>query len=525
MVARWKLVAELVSASALAVPASVDAQTRQPADQINGSNSPMSAKDAQAQALARAQARIEQLETEVEALKGQVAQIKLSMVSEAPPVKADTRSTSKESGFSFKPKGLIQWDAGYNGYPGGRQLRGTVSGINFQDLGWNSRARRLVLGAEGSLPGGFRYSAEFNFAQASVDYEDIVIAHELGRSPAIIQLGNFYPFSSLETMTGSKFTSFLERAGITDAFNYNRRLGLGVIANDPRRDSWTFQAGVFNEPVNNGSFTRTGWQASMRGVFSPTFGSARLHFGANFQHRMNTRESLAQTYQARPLNQLTNQRFVSTGNLASRGDDVAGIELGAVFKRFHFASEAQKLWVRHAYNADEIASQNADSDSNDTIPSGAVALNGNPSFWGGYAEVGYYLTGETRGYKNGAWTRTKVLHPFDQGGWGALQLNARVDYLNLKARVDDSSPSLGAPYYVNGGKQVGFEASAIWNPTDYIRLMAQYAHIEVTGGPSATAAMPGPPPVPGIFPEGTTTPINERKYGVDTFAARAQLDF
>ena len=195
----------------------------------------------------------------------------------------------KQSGFTFRPKGLIQWDAGYNGYPRGNQLRGTVSGINFQDLGWNSRARRLTLGAEGTLPGGFRYNAEVNFAQGSVDYEDIFIAYDFPNVPVTAQVGNIYPFSSLETMTSSKVTSFLERAGFTDAFNYNRRLGIAFSANDKKLDEWTFQAGIFNEPINNGNFTRTGWQASARGVFSPTIGAARLHFGASYQHRDNTR--------------------------------------------------------------------------------------------------------------------------------------------------------------------------------------------------------------------------------------------
>jgi phosphate-selective porin OprO/OprP len=118
-----------------------------------------------------------------------------------------------------------------------------------------------------------------------------------------------------------------------------------------------------------------------------------------------------------------------------------------------------------------------------------------------------------------------VLHPFDDGGLGALQFNGRIDYVDLSDLVDNSSPSVAPPYYVNGGKQIGYEASLIWNPTDYIRLMAQYAHIEVTGGPSATSAISGPPPVPGIFPEGTTVPINKRKYDVDVLGARAQVDF
>ena len=62
--------------------------------------------------------------------------------------------------------------------------------------------------------------------------------------------------------------------------------------------------------------------------------------------------------------------------------------------------------------------------------------------------------------------------------------------------------------------------------------MAQYGRVDVTGGPRASvatagnpAAIPPVPPTLGIFPVGTTTPADKRKYGVDTFAVRAQVDF
>jgi len=186
------------------------------------------------------------------------------------------------------------------------------------------------------------------------------------------------------------------------------------------------------------------------------------------------------------------------------------------------AGEIQKVWVHKAYDATQAAAINAAADNNDTIPAGSVLLNGNPSFVGGYAEVGFFVTGETRGYKGGRFDRTKVLHPFNDGGWGAVQLNARVDYLNLNDRVDSSSTSVAAPFYVNGGKQLGYQLSAIWNPTDFIRFMAQYSHIDVTGGPRGSVATAT---TPGIFPIGTLTPANRRKFGVDTWGARAQLDF
>ena len=510
MIMKLKFAAAILAGSALSAPAF--AQQPDPSD----------AAIANAKAVEDAQAKIERLQAQVEALQAAIEQVKASMVKVTPSWKGAPQLDDKPAGFSFKPRGAIQLDAGYTGYPRGNELRGTVAGLNYQNLGWNSRARRLLLGVDGTLPGGFRYSAEFNFAQASVDFEDVFLAYDFKDHPFTIQIGHIFPFSSLETMTSSKFTSFMERAGITDAFNYNRRLGFAFTANDRKNDSWIIQAGLFDEPINNANFTHTGWQASLRGVYSPLLGTTRLHLAANYQHRVNTKEALVQQYRARPLNQLTDQRFIDTGNIAAAGDDVAGIELAAVHKSLHVAAEAQKVWVRHAYDATEAAAINGDPGDNHAIPAGSVLLNRDPTFWGAYAEIGFFLTGETRAYKGGRFDRTKVLHPFNDGGWGAVQLNARVDYLDLSDRVDDSSSSVAAPFYVNGGKQVGYQLGAIWNPTDFVRFMAQYSHIDVTGGPRSSVATAT---TPGIFPIGTLTPANRRKFGVDTWGARAQVDF
>ena len=522
-----KYLAALLAGSALTIsaPAFAAQQTEAPqSEQPDQSDAAADATIAQSGQVDEAAAKIELLQAQVDSLQASIEQLKGQLVKSTPTWKGAPQYDDKEAGFSFKPKGLIQWDAGYNGFPRGNELRGTVGGLNFQNLGWNTRARRLTIGADGTLPGGFRYSAEFNFAQAQVDFEDVFIAYDFQHAPVTAQIGYFYPFSSLETMTSSKYTSFLERAGFTDAFNYNRRLGIALLANDKKNDSWILQGGIFSETQNQvgGVFTRTGWQASLRGAYSPTLGNVRLHVGANYQHRENTREALAQQYRARPLNQITDQRFIDTGNIASKGDDTVGLELAAIYKQFHFAAEGQKVWVHDALSAADILATNVDPDDNDTVPSGAVPLNGDPSFWSGYVELGFYLTGESRGYKSGRWDRTKVLHPFNQGGWGAFQVNGRIDYVDLSDRVDGSSSSVAAPFYVNGGRQTGYQLSLIWNPIDYVRFMAQYARIEVKGGPRASVAAPG---VPGIFPIGTTTPANQRKYGVDTFGVRAQVDF
>jgi phosphate-selective porin OprO/OprP len=460
------------------------------------------------------QAKIELLQAQVEALQEALEGVKTQQAKAIPTWKGAPEYADKDAGFTFKPKGFAQFDAGYVGFPDGDERRGTVSGLNFQNLGWNARARRIVLGAEGTLPGRFGYKVEFNFAQGTVDYEDIVLTYDFEKAPLQVSVGNFYPYSSLETMTSSRLGSMMERASFTDAFNNNRRLGVGLQFSDKAADSYLVQAGIFSTPINDASFTRTGWQASLRALYSPTLGSTRLHVGANFQHRSNNQESLGQQYRSRPLTQLTDQRFIDTGTLASKGDDALGVEFAAIHKSLHFAAEAQKVWVRDAFTAAELAATNADPNDNDVA--NGTALNGDPSFWGGYFELGYFLTGETRAYKGGKWDRTKVLHPWNDGGWGAIQINGRLDYVDLSDRVDDA-PTTGlafsAPYYVNGGKQLGLQASVIWNPIDWVRFMAQYGHLDVTGGPRAL----------GLVDPGK--PENKRSFGVDTIAARAQIEF
>ncbi len=462
------------------------------------------------------------LQAQVDALQGQIDALKKQIGVVQPGWKGAPQFMS-DNGFTFKPKGFAQFDAGYVSTPGPNRGAPTA-GLNYNNLGYNGRARRLVIGAEGSLPGGFGYKVEFDLAQAQVSYEDIVLTWQKPGSPLQVTIGNFYPLSSLDTMTSSRLTSFLERAAFTDAFGYNRRLGVAVGFTDPA-DRYTFTAGVWNTEINDNNysgtvsatpstvtssaspnFNRTGWQASARATFSPMLGDTRLHFGANFQYRRTNRDAQNVRYRSRPFTQITDQRFVDTNPIAADGDKILGVELGAIHGPLHFVGEAQKVWV-DGYRPSKTFGLNNQSG----CALATCAYAGDPSFFSAYGEVGFYLTGETRGYKGGKWDRTKVLKPFDQGGIGAIQVNARVDYLDLEDRV--ASGAIAAPNFVNGGKQTGYELSVIWNPMDYIRFMAQYARVHVEGGPRVLAVSPT-----------SLDPVN-KTYDVDTFALRAQVEF
>lgn len=484
-----------------------------------GQTSPVTEAPASAADVAALRTELEALRREVSELRQERSALAVAApapalataptVAPAPPPATTTawkgapQLEDKKAGFSFKPKGFAQFDAGYVSTPGPVRS-GTFGGLNYNNLGWNSRARRLVIGAEGSLPGGFGYNVELNFAQGTVDYEDVILSYQRLKSPIQVRIGNMYPLSSLDTMTSSRLTSFLERASLTDAFGYNRRLGVAVALLDPKSDRYTLTAGIFGQEINNTSFNRTGWQASLRGTFAPTVGDTRLHLGANFQHRVAQRDAQNVQYRARPFTQVTDQRFVDTGLIAADGEDIVGLEFGAIMKSVHFAAEAQQVWVR-GYRPGRTFGPNNGA-------GGGLFYGEDPRFQSAYAEVGYFLTGETRGYKGGRWDRAKVLHPFNDGGWGALQLNARIDWLDLGDRL--APGAITAPFFVNGGKQLGYELSLIWNPIDYIRFQAQYARGSYEGGPRAATVAPGSPAA-----------VDQRTFGVDTVAVRAQVEF
>jgi phosphate-selective porin OprO/OprP len=326
-----------------------------------------------------------------------------------------------------------------------------------------------------------------------VGYEDIVLTYQGKNSPLQVKIGHQYPLQSLDQMTSSKFTSFTERAGNTDAFGYSRRIGATLTY---AKKDVTLAGGIYSEDAANTNFARTGWQASARGTWSPKMGDLQAHLGLNFQHRVAPRDAQNVRLRQRPYTQVTDQRFIDTGRIAADGDDIFGVELGGTLKSLHFAGEAQWLKVRGFNDPARVFGAN------------------NGTFFSGYAELGYFLTGETRGYKGGRWDRTKVLHPFDKRGWGGFQVNARLDYTDLQDQVGAGAITPGSLNYANGGRQTGYEASLIWLPTDYLKFIAQYGHVNVNGGPGAVAAFTSVVPA-----------FQDRKYSTDVMVVRAQVDF
>ena len=459
--------------------------------------------------------------------------MKTQQAKAVPSWKGAPEYADKDAGFTFKPRGRLQYDAGYIANPDD-DPNGSLATRN---LGFNSRVRRIRLGAEGTIPGGFGYKFEMDYANGSVGFGDAIITYAPSGKPYSFTIGNHETMNGLEQITSSRFTSFMERAAFDDAFVNTRRIGVSAgyvsAAGDMR-----INAGLFTGHSIDGTFDNDSWIAAARATYSPLMGANHLHVGVNFQHRefqSNTNGTTASSsgqastnqtarYRARPYTQTTDIRFVDSGNFAAKSDDIFGLEFGGIFKSLHLAAEGQYLKSNAYGDGDtlDFSENNLNRFPGDTAT--ALVPDGNPSFWGAYLEAGYFLTGETRGYKNGAWDRTKVLKPFSKGGWGAVQLNGRVDYLNLdtgklkEAFNNDfqTGTSAASTNYTRGGKQLGLLASVVWIPEDWMRFYLQYSHAFVTGGPLADD-------VSGL--SSSDPDVDNYDYGVDFIGTRAQIDF
>ena len=114
---RKTMIAALLGVSAMAISAPAFAQelpiAQEEPTEPDASDATADAAIAAAVPTDDAQAKIELLEAQVEALQEALEGIKTQMSAMTPSWKGAPLYEDKEAGWSFKPRGRIQWDAGY----------------------------------------------------------------------------------------------------------------------------------------------------------------------------------------------------------------------------------------------------------------------------------------------------------------------------------------------------------------------------------------------------------------------------
>jgi len=383
--------------------------------------------------IARLGARIDQLQAEPAAPVVAPAPAPVAAPAAPPAPQIAWRGAPEftgEGGWSFKPRGRLQVDAGTISAP---------AGISDASTGFGSEIRRAYLGFEGKMPGGFGYRAEIDVANSSVEVTDFYLTYKVS-SELTLMAGQSKPFWGLDEITSDVSTSFTERAAFNSAFGNERRLGVNAVWES---GPVLVQAGVFTDNLadlnndENNSYSLDG-----RVVFSPRLGESQLHLGGSVHLRDLNDSATSVRYRARPFIHTPDIRFIDTGSISATAENAYGLEAAWVSGRFHTAGEWR--WQQ--------------------VEATGAALD--PTFTGGYIEAGLFLTpGDSRSYRSGAFDRVRPANPVNGGGIGAIQFNLRYDYLDL----NDAG--------ITGGVQDGYLASLVWTPTAYTRLMLNYGHL------------------------------------------------
>lgn len=336
---------------------------------------------------------------------------------------------------------------------GGRvQLDYSFVDADVSAAGWSEgELRRARLELVGKIGGNLNYKIELNTnSSGDVNLEDGYVQWTPTIGNWNIKVGHLKTPNALDKQTSSRFISTLERAAFTDAFEFNRRLGLSLNA---KGKNYTLSAGIFGDNVNIAN-QQKGYAIAARGTINPIKRDDTLvHLGASIRYRSMGDSHGDIRYRYRPVSHIPG-RIISTGAIADR-DLFVGVEAAAIHK---------KLWVAGEYG---VTLANCS----------AAAACADPTLQGGYVEAGVVFGGK-KTYKGGNWNRPKVNNPFTEGGMGALAFVARFDAIDLA----DSG--------VNGGSLNSYILGADWWATKYTRLGVNIFKIDADLGASTSGLDP-----------------------------------
>lgn len=386
---------------------------------------------------------------------------------------------TKDGNFKVAINGRMQVDSqvnvnndvapGFSGDPATTNLLSDGVGI-----------RRARLGVEGTFFHDYDYKFEYDFTRGNgtigAGVTDAFLRWNYDKAFSI-KVGSFKEPFSLEEATSNRFLTFLERNMIVNTFVDNPntyKVGIGANYSQERYQIATsFQTepvganGASASSINtNGGSNRnngsgdTGWEANARVSGMPWMESKTkfLHVGASGSYvdvnnnfdRDGARNNGGFSFVSALNNNVDRTTILNTDNLTA----VEGSRIVESFTRFgaETALVYGPLSAQAEYIQTNISGKGYDGETLD----------------GYYGYVSYFLTGESRAYKSktGAWDRLKPNRNFDmKGGWGAWEIAAGYDYIDLNDGV------------INGGRAATAKFGLNWYPNSHFRVMSNFVHV------------------------------------------------
>lgn len=330
------------------------------------------------------------------------------------------------------------------------------------EVGNGSKFRRARLGMEGTMFTDWLYGLEVNFgANNGNEFTDVFIGYQ-GFDNTTIKLGRHKMPSGLEELTSSNRISTMERSNPTNTFALARYNGLTVAT---KGSNWTATGGTWlGDGVSAGeNLDRdSDYGFAGRATFAPIQEKDSIvHLGLSYNHIKYddsfSDDSLANNngrLRARPNNNFFDNRPVQVIYAGTESANTYGLEAATIQGPFSLQAE----YFMRDLNRKEF--KDADVD-------------------GWYALATFTLTGETRGYRDGVMRTISPKNAVGKGGFGAWELVARYDELDV---WDGSAFEDNTLANINGARGTQSEIWTLgvnWYVNDNIRFMANYVDADI----------------------------------------------
>jgi len=382
---------------------------------------------------------------------------------------------TKDGNFKAAINGRMQIDSQSNVNQSPNSAAGTAQPNTLSD---GMGIRRARIGVDGTFFKNTIYKFEYDFTKAGAGgITDAYVGYNFSKE-SVVKIGAFKEPFSLEEATSNRYTTFIQRNMMVDAFvdNLNTyKLGIGtwygtdrwfaataLQTEAPGVSKSTTSMGATGDTVDRkGGVGDTTWVVNARVGGTPWFASKTklLHVGASGTYMQlnnnysndGTYKNGGLTYSAGIGGNVDRTTILTTGDLTSGKRDVTGSKQAENVTRF--GAESALVYgpfsAQTEYLRNDISGRGYDD----------------VSFDGYYGYATYFLTGESRSYKakTGNWDRIKPSRNFDmKGGIGAWELATGYDYINLDSGI------------VKGGRASTAKVGINWYPNSHTRVMANY---------------------------------------------------
>ncbi len=369
------------------------------------------------------------------------------------------------------------------------------------DFSGGGTMRRVSFGVASVIEQDWIVFMSYNLASGGEQVDSGLRAAAIvyrGIKPWWLMAGQFGNSVGLESSTFNSFLGMAERPMMSNAFAYAPSAPVVALIASHRGRATYARFGVFGKNSGVDSDFDEGWGLHGRFLLQP-HKERRLssQIGVSGYWRKPEAEVVSGDHMQSCQNSLIGSGFRFRAFGISAVDGTSLVNTG----KFCDVEDYTYIVAEGAISWEQVSLQGE---------WGTAQVNTNSSgsydFTGGYVDVGYFLTGESRNYNPyfGQFWRLKPNNDLGQGGLGAFELRARWQTIDLNDRlavVDDSVTG------VTGGEASGFTVGLNWYFNAFTRAIFNAGRIDVE------------------YPTAVGGRLGTREASVDEYVARVEIFF